>query len=56
MIGLAALSVESATTRDTPAEMAALTTFSAPMTLVLMHSKGLYSAMGTCFNAAAWTT
>ena len=39
-----------------PAWMAARTTFSAPMTLVLMHSNGLYSAMGTCFSAAAWTT
>ena len=37
-------------------EMAALTTFSAPRTLVLMHSKGLYSAVGTCFRAAAWIT
>ena len=43
-------------TRLTPAAMAALTTFSAPMTLVLMHSKGLYSAIGTCFSAAAWIT
>ena len=54
--GWAALSVDRATTRFTPAAMAALTTFSAPMTLVLMHSKGLYSAIGTCFSAAAWTT
>ena len=25
----------------------------APLTFVLMHSKGLYSAAGTCFKAAA---
>ena len=55
-MGLAALSVESATTPFTRASMAALTTFSAPNTLVLMHSNGLYSAMGTCFSAAAWMT
>ncbi len=55
-MGFAALSVERATTRFTPAAIAAFTTFSAPMTLVLMHSKGLYSAVGTCFRAAAWIT
>ena len=26
------------------------------MTLVWMHSNGLYSAAGTCFSAAAWMT
>ena len=31
-------------------------TFSAPITLVLIHSIGLYSAAGTCFSAAACTT
>lgn len=30
--------------------------FFAPWTLVLMHSNGLYSAVGTIFVAAAWTT
>jgi len=34
----------------------ALTTFSAPRTLVLMNSMGLYSAAGTCLSAAACTT
>ena len=41
---------------DTPQRSAARTTFSAPSTLVWMHSNGLYSAVGTCFSAAAWTT
>ncbi len=31
-------------------------TFCAPRTLVLMHSKGLYSAVGTCLSAAVCTT
>ena len=31
-------------------------TFSAPTTFVLTASRGLYSAAGTCFSAAAWTT
>ncbi len=40
----------------TPQRNAAWTTFSAPRTLVWMHSLGLYSATGTCLSAAAWTT
>lgn len=40
----------------TPLSMAAAMMFSAPLTLVRMHSVGLYSAAGTCFNAAACTT
>ena len=31
-------------------------TFCAPRMLVLMNSKGLYSAAGTCLSAAAWMT
>jgi len=50
------LSVDSATTRFTPARIEAWTTFAAPSTFVLMHSMGLYSAAGTCFSAAAWMT
>ena len=30
--------------------------FIAPLMLVLMNSNGLYSAAGTIFRAAAWTT
>ena len=45
-----------ATTRFTPVRSTRSITFSAPITLVLMHSNGLYSAAGTCFSAAAWTT
>jgi hypothetical protein len=56
LIGLHALSVESATTRCTPLSIAASMTFWAPCTFVLTASKGLYSAAGTCFNAAACTT
>ena len=48
-----ALSVERATTRFTPLSMQASTRFIAPLTLVLMHSNGLYSAVGTIFVAAA---
>ncbi len=40
----------------TPLLRLAQTTFSAPSTLVWMHSEGLYSAAGTCFRAAAWMT
>jgi len=53
LIGLAALSVDSATIRLTFLLIAARTTFSAPMMFVCTHSKGLYSAIGTCFSAAA---
>ncbi len=40
----------------TPASRAASTTFAVPMIFVLMASIGLYSQVGTCFSAAAWTT
>jgi hypothetical protein len=56
LIGLQALSVERATTRFTFCSIAQSMTFIAPCTLVLMHSKGLYSAVGTILVAAAWTT
>ena len=56
LIGLAALSVDKAITFLTFLEIDACTTFSAPITFVCIHSNGLYSAAGTCFNAAAWTT
>ncbi|MNT50090.1 hypothetical protein D3C72_1869910 [compost metagenome] len=52
-IGAAALSVERATTFFTPLAIAASITFSAPSIFVFIHSIGLYSAAGTCFNAAA---
>ena len=52
-VGLLALSVESATTRFIPLSIQASMTFIAPMTFVLMHSNGLYSAVGTIFVAAA---
>ena len=55
-MGFAALSVDSAITCFTPVLVAALTTFSAPCTLVRIHSNGLYSAAGTCLRAAACTT
>ena len=55
-IGSEALSVESAITFKTSELKAAFTTFSAPPTFVLTHSIGLYSAILTCFNAAACTT
>jgi hypothetical protein len=56
LIGFAALSVDSASTRWTPWSIAALTMFSAPITFVLIASNGLNSAAGTCLSAAAWTT
>jgi len=56
LIGLAALSVDSAITLATSFSSAAWITFSAPWILVLMHSVGLYSAAGTCLSAAAWIT
>ena len=56
LIGLEALSVDSATTRFTPASMQASMTFCDPWTLVWTNSNGLYSAVSTCFSAAAWTT
>ena len=56
LIGLDALSVESATTFFTPVSMAASMTFCEPMTLVCTNSNGLYSAVSTCLSAAACTT
>ena len=50
--GFAALSVDNAITFSTLLNIDALTTFSAPMTLVRIHSNGLYSAEGTIFIAA----
>src|SRR3989441_3198604 len=43
-------------TRLTPASIAALMTFSAPITLVWIASNGLYSQDGICLSAAAWKT
>ena len=51
-----ALSVDRATTFSTPQSMQASITFIAPIMLVLIHSKGSYSAIGTIFVAAACTT
>ena len=56
LIGDEALSVDRATTFLTPASMAASMTFWLPITFVFTNSKGLYSALSTCFRAAAWTT
>src|SRR3989441_10790241 len=44
------------TTRLTPWSIAALMTFSAPITLVWIASKGLFSQEGICLSAAAWNT
>ena len=52
-IGAAALSVESAITFLTLVCIQASIIFCAPSIFVLMNSKGFYSAVGTCFNAAA---
>jgi len=53
LTGLLALSVERATTFLTPLSIQASIRFIAPKTLVFTHSKGLYSAVGTIFVAAA---
>ena len=53
LIGLAALSVESAITFLTLFSIQQLIKFWAPKILVLITSCGLYSAIGTCFIAAA---
>lgn len=53
LIGLQVLSVDRAMAFLTPQFKAACVTFSAPRTLVRMHSNGLYSAVGTCLRAAA---
>ena len=47
------LPVDNATTSLTPHCSAAWITFSAPSTLVRIHSVGLYSAVSTCLIAAA---
>src|SRR2546425_9559686 len=52
LIGFTALSVLIMTTRLTPWSIAALMTFSAPITLVWIASKGLYSQEGICLSAA----
>ena len=54
LTGLHALSVDSAIIFSTLLNNATSITFMAPKILVLMHSAGLTSAAGTCFNAAAW--
>ena len=54
-IGKAALSVDKAIILLTLFSIAASIIFCAPSTLVCIHSNGLYSAAGTCFNAAACT-
>ena len=54
-IGLTALSVDKAIVFLTLFLIAASTIFWAPRIFVLTNSKGLYSAVSTCFNAAACT-
>src|SRR3989449_2877303 len=56
LIGFTALSLLIMTTRLTAASIAALMTFSAPITLVWIASNGLYSQDGICLSAAAWNT
>ena len=53
LIGLLALSVERATTFLIPLSIQASMTFIAPLIFVLIHSNGLYSAVGTILVAAA---
>ena len=55
-MGLQALSVLRAITFSTLHAKAAFITFCAPFIFVFIHSIGLYSAIGTCFIAAAWMT
>ncbi len=52
-IGLTALSVERAITFFTLLSIAAETILLDPVIFVLINSRGLYSAIGTCFKAAA---
>ena len=52
-IGAAALSVDNAITFLTLLLKEHSIMFCAPITFVLIVSIGLYSAVGTCFNAAA---
>ncbi|EKD70615.1 MAG: hypothetical protein ACD_46C00479G0003 [uncultured bacterium] len=56
LIGQAALSVDKEMTLSTPRARDASMTLIAPLIFVLMHSIGLYSAVGTCLRAAAWIT
>ena len=56
LIGLDALSVDNATHCLIPLSRHASMTFIAPLTFVFTHSKGLYSAVGMIFVAAACTT
>mgnify|MGYP003304545412 CR=1 FL=1 len=56
LIGFTALSVDSEITFLTLFFKEAKIIFWAPITFVLMHSIGLYSAAGTCFSAAACIT
>ena len=51
--GALALSVDKATIFFTPESIQASIRFIAPLIFVLIHSKGLYSAIGTIFAAAA---
>ena len=53
LIGEQALSVDKATTLFTPVSNDACITFCAPNIFVFINSSGFYSAIGTCFNAAA---
>ena len=53
--GEEALSVDNATTFLIFLSKAASIIFCAPSIFVCIYSKGLYSAVGTCFIAAAWT-
>ena len=50
------LSIDNAITFFTLLSIAASITFIAPITFVLIHSNGLYSAVGTILRAAACTT
>ena len=56
LMGFTALSVLRATTRRTPAELAASQTFWEPTAFVWRASPGYCSQAGTCFSAAAWNT
>ena len=52
-MGEDALSVDKATTWDTLESKEASIILDAPIILVLINSNGLYSAVSTCFKAAA---
>ena len=55
-MGAAALSVDNATTFLTLDSKHASIRLLAPIIFVLIYSVGLYSALGTCFRAAACAT